>query len=820
MLDFNSNVHQTYLLVGTLYESNRGAIPHRNLISPRKWKDHLTKEEITTINEAWSRFTYAESLLNENMLSGSRIERWENFLMVEDDNSGEGPKKTGIWGKIKSGIGKGLKWISRKVAGKRSLEKGGSLFGLGAKSRAQRAEWAKLEQDQKELIDILKAATSKDYPNNEDVEEFKSETAKSLNDAEAFIKTHEDPGVRAEMYKALKKWVTYLLDQKIGDHYKHFMENMSLAGALLLLEAEEEALGTKKGSSESIKGLESTLLPTILKILGGAGLAVTAGILAAYPEILNPTSVKAITTEDTSTIQKAIDAKLPPVVVKERFLNDIVPEYFNGLKAQGVELAGDPGNNPKDLVLFFKEIGSGDEAKGAAAFFKKVNIANPGGSANSNYFLERLMGGKSIDDAAFMPGARDLESSFDYEYGTVGANLGAAKGSFMERMGGAAGVPVSISGIIAKQLVNKAIKSVVTKMVAGGVLGAAGAATAAAVAGAVGVGGLLSGFAISRLREKSKKDSRAAFLNDLYDQIDQFEKKEEEAVPPPEPVPPEPPPEEDDGEKKGKEGDIEKKSGKPIKKMTTVNASGSYLSGVANKFLDSIGIKGQDKKYASQPAVAALDTLMKKKALLADSRIRLQNLLETAADIDVTINRVEKDSYKGNPKDHPLFNDVVASIKSQEKLLPPGTTPEKFAEDFMQYLINNDNVALPDVAEEKKIDTKKIVDAASKFVKDDKKAQAEIPRMIDGLKQAGKLNDSLSSNYGKDVSGMNLVDFTKGKSWAPKSISQRAAAVALFKAGAINESTLRTLLREISENFDSKLIAENNRLMKLAGLIK
>jgi hypothetical protein len=741
------------------------------------------------------------------MLTGSRVERWENFLMVEDDNDGEGPKKTGIWSKIKSGIGKGLKWISRKIAGKRSLEKGGSLFGLGAKSKAQREEWAKLEQDQKKLIDILKAATSKDYPNNEDVEEFKSETAKSLNDAEAFIKTHEDPGVRAEMYKALKKWVTYLLDQKIGDHYKHFMENMSLSGALLLLEAEEETLGTKKGSSESIKGLESTLLPIILKILGGAGLAVTAGILAAYPEILNPTSVKAITTEDTSAIQKAIDAKLPPVVVKERFLNDIVPEYFSGLKAQGIELAGNPENNPKDLVLFFKEMGSGDEAKGAAEFFKKVNIANPGGSANSNYFLERLMEGKSIDDAAFVPGARDLESSFDYEYGTVGANLGAVKGSFMERMGGAAGIPVSISGIIAKQLVSKAIKSVVTKMVAGGVLGAAGAATAAAVAGAVGIGGLLSGFAISRLREKSKKDSRAAFLNDLYDQIDQFEKKEEEETSPT----PIPPPE---------EGEIEKKSGKSVKKMTTVNTSGSYLSGVANKFLDSIGVKGQDKRYASQPAVAALDTLMKKKALLADSRIRLQKLLETAADIDITAKRVEKDSYKGNPKDHPLFNDVVASIKSQEKLLPSGITPEKFAEDFMQFLINNDNIALPDAEEEKKIDTKKIVAAASKFVKDDKKAQAEISGMIDSLKQAGKLNASLSSGYGKDVSGMNLTDFTKGKPWAPKSISQRAAAVALFKAGAINESTLRTLLREISENDNSKLIIENNHWMKLAGLIK
>jgi len=556
MLDLNSNVYQTYLLVGMLYESDHGTIPHRNLISPRKWEDHLTKEEITTINEAWSRFTYAESLLNENMLTDSRIERWENFLMVEDDENGEGPKKTGIWGKIKSGIGKGLKWISRKVAGKRSLEKGGSLFGLGKKSKAQQAEWAKLEQDQKELIDILKAATSKDYPNNRDVEEFKTQTMKAIGDAEAFIKTHEDPGVRAEMYKALKKWVSYLLDQKIGDHYKHFMENMSLAGALLLLEAEEEeALGTKKGSSESIKGLESKLLPTILKILGGAGLAVTAGILAAYPEILSPTSVKAITTEDTSTIQKAIDTKLPPVVVKERFLNDIVPEYFNGLKAQGVELAGDPGNNPKDLVLFFKEIGSGDEAKGAAEFFKKVNIANPGGSANSNYFLERLMGGKNINDAAFMPGARDLESSFDYEYGTVGANVGAAKGSFMERIGGAAGVPVSISGIIAKQLVNKAIKSVVTKMVAGGVLGAAGAATAAAVAGAVGVGGLLSGFAISRLREKSKKDSRAKFLDDLLGQIGDLEEKEKETAPTP---PPTPPPEDEEAQAGQEDKKVEK----------------------------------------------------------------------------------------------------------------------------------------------------------------------------------------------------------------------------------------------------------------------
>lgn len=816
------DIYYAHSLVNEIFDLNTNQIPHKNLISPRNWKDKLTHHEIKQINETWSKFVYSESFLSESVVSNtSRIDRWEQFIKLEDSRGNYDLTNEGIWDKVKSG----LKWVSRKVAGKRSLEKGGSLFGLGAKSKAQRAEWDKLQQDQKQLIDIVKAATSEDYPNNEDVEEFKAQTAKALSDAEAFIKTHEDSAVRAEMYKALKKWISYLLDQKIGDHYKHFMENMSLAGALLILEAEEEkkeeeALGTKKGSSESIKGLNSKVLPTVLKVLGGAGLAIAGGILAANPEIFSSTA-KAIVSDDVQTITKEVDKVVPPITVTERFADKFTPEFFSKLQVNGVQIVGDPGHNSKDFLSFVaKNYGNGDEAKGLTGYFNAVNMDTDKGR-NVSYILKRMNSGMNVQDAFKMPGSA---------------------GGVMERFGGAAGKPISIGGMVAKQLTTSVVKTTVTKMVGAGVLGAAGAATAAGVAAGVGLGGILSGFAISRLREKSKKDSRAAFLDDLLDKIGEVEQKEEETGPTPTPTPvppPEPPPEEDDDGRKEKEdeegggpgpgpspapepeeGETEKKSGKPVKKMTTVNASGSYLSGVANKFLDSIGVKDQDKRYASQPAVAALDTLMKKKALLADSRIRLQKLLETASDIDITAKRAEKDSYKGNPKDHPLFNDVVASIKSQEKLLHSGTTPEKFAEDFMQYLINNDNIALPDATEEKKIDTKKIVDAASKFVKDDEKAQAEIPGMIDSLKQAGKLNDSLSSSYGKDVSGMNLIDFTKGKSWAPKSISQRAAAVALFKAGAINESTLRTVLREISENSDSKLIAENNRWMKLAGLIK
>jgi len=821
------DIYHTHSLVNEIYDLDKSSIPFRNLISKRKWSNHLSTNEIDQINEVWSKFVYSESFLFESAASSTpRIRRWEQFIKLEDEKGNYSLTNEGIWDKIKSGagkvasaIGKGLKSVSRAVAGNRSLEKGGSLFGLGKKSKAQQAEYAKLEQDQKELLNILKAATSKDYPNNRDVEEFKAQTMKAIGDAEAFIKTHEDPGVRAEMYKSVKKWISYLLDQKIGDHYKHFMENMSLAGAMLILEAEEEkkeeeALGTKKGSSESIKGLNSKVLPTVLKVLGGAGLAVAAGILATHPEIFSSTA-QAIVTDDVQTITTEVDKVVGPIEIKERFATKFVPEFFDKLKAKGdIVLTGDPGHNSSDFLDFVaKNYGNGDQKKGLTTFFNSVNMATDKGR-NVDYILKRMAGGMDVQEAFKMPGS---------------------VGGAMERFGGAAGRPISIGGIVAKQLVNKVVKTTITRMVGAGVLGSAGLATAAAVAGAVGAGGLLSGFAISRLREKSKKDSRAAFLDDLMDKVGEIEQKEEETLPVP---PPEPPPEEDDDRDRGEDegeagpgpspepspgpggGEPEKEAGKPVKKMTTVNASGSYLSGVANKFLDSMGIKGQDKKFASQPVVAALNALMKKKALLADSRRRLQDvLLETAADIDITAKRVEKDSYKGNPKDHPLFNDVVAAVRGQEKLLPKGMTPEKFAEDFLQHLINNDNVALPDEKQEKAIDLNKVIDAASKLVKD-KAAVDEIPGMVEKLKQAGKLDDTLSSAYGKDVSGINLNDFTKGKDWAPRSIKQRDAAVALFKAGAINESTLKIVLNEISKKNNSSLIVEDVRWIKLAGLIK
>jgi len=537
------DIYHTRSLVNEIYDLDKSSIPFRNLISKRKWSNHLSTNEIDQINEVWSKFVYSESFLSESAASSTpRIRRWEQFIKLEDEKGNYSLTNEGIWDKIKSGagkvasaIGKGLKSVSRAVAGNRSLEKGGSLFGLGKKSKAQQAEYAKLEQDQKELLDILKAATSKDYPNNRDVEEFKTQTMKAIGDAEAFIKTHEDPGVRAEMYKSVKKWISYLLDQKIGDHYKHFMENMSLAGAMLILEAEEEkkeeeeALGMKKGSSESIKGLNSKVLPTVLKVLGGAGLAVAAGILATHPEIFSSTA-KAVVTDDVQTITTEVDKVVGPIEIKERFATKFVPEFIDGLKAKGdIVITGDPGHNSSDFLDFVaKNFGNGDKKAGLTAFFDSVKMDTAGGG-NVDYILKRMAGGMDVQEAFKMPGS---------------------VGGAMERFGVAAGQPISIGGIVAKQLVNKVVKTTITRMVGAGVLGSAGLATAAAVAGAVGAGGLLSGFAISRLREKSKKDSRAAFLDDLMDKVGEIEQKEEETSPVP---PPEPPPEEDDDRDRGED---------------------------------------------------------------------------------------------------------------------------------------------------------------------------------------------------------------------------------------------------------------------------
>ena len=70
-------------------------VQKRNLINSYTWKNILTLEEINTINDAWRRFQREDLLLSESPHNSSRLQRWERFLIAEDDASGD-KKKTGI----------------------------------------------------------------------------------------------------------------------------------------------------------------------------------------------------------------------------------------------------------------------------------------------------------------------------------------------------------------------------------------------------------------------------------------------------------------------------------------------------------------------------------------------------------------------------------------------------------------------------------------------------------------------------------------------------------------------------------------------------
>ena len=489
------------------------------------------------MNEAYSKFTKLESLLSESYSRHGveRIQAWNKFILFEDRAT---PNKGYL---LREFLGAAAKWIHKKIGGKSRLYKGGSFMGLGSKSREQQAEYGSMKETQKELMDVIEKSVSADYPNNDDVKQFEKETQAVLDNADKFIK-NSPVEIRADMYKTLKKWVVYQLDQKVSSYYQDHMESKRYrlprldeaekkegepAGKDGGKESEKKKASSALDDSETVKQLQSTVLPKFLKFLAGAGALVTAGTLAAHPEILKPTTYQAIQSGDTAKVASEVDKVVPPseMTLTKRFGHDLNNEYFEGLKAQGkLDIPGDPSKNPKDLLKFYSEVGNGDPVKGASSWFSQVKIDNPG-SKNAAYVVDRLKSGKSIEDAFAMPGS---------------------KGGFMERMGGAAGVPVAVKvgSWVAKTLVvSKVSTGLTTLLASGGILSApAWAPFAAATGAAVAVGGLLSSWLIKSRRDRSLTKSRLAFLNGLKDKIDELEKTPSTEPPPAEPPPGEPAP--------------------------------------------------------------------------------------------------------------------------------------------------------------------------------------------------------------------------------------------------------------------------------------
>ena len=526
--------YRSYFVLNRLHESS--AMEKRisvEFVSPSEWRGVLTPARANRLNEAFSRFLVLESLMSESYdpTRNERYAAWREFLKLEVKNNPnahglleDAAAKPSFKERVKSGFGKAAKFVgdilkapSRAIAGTRSISR------MGKVGKQREEEFKELSE--KDLIKNLNAAVSKDFPNNRKLEDFQADVVKVTSTADDYMKgLGEDKEALAGAYEIFNKWLSYQLDQKMGDHYKHFMENFNYK-LPMLLEAEEKpeekpeekkgdekkggGLAGKKGESESLKGLKSNVLPAVLGVLGTIGGFAASYILSANPDLFNPEMVKAIESENVEMIQKQIEAapSVGDVNISAISARESIAQYATGLK-------GPEPKSAKDFLSIFSAKGNGDPYAGAKSLFGEIDIKNPGAS-NSDYVVKRLTQGMDPKKAFFSTGAHNNE---------------------LERFGGMANRVKKISGAslaraAARQLIMKPVKTKVITMVAGA--GAkTGLASAAAGLGSAAVAGILSALAVKALRVKGLKSSRAQVLNDLYREIGTYTEPEAAPVQP------------------------------------------------------------------------------------------------------------------------------------------------------------------------------------------------------------------------------------------------------------------------------------------------
>ena len=516
-----------FALINALYASemnkSRGGKP---LLDEAKWRKILTKEEISSLNKAYTKFSLAEPMLVlESNSRSSRQDLWEQFLFEEDksaedkssaDQKNKGEKKSGFLGKAWEKVKKGTK----AVLGAGGLTKKKSMSSMFNKAD-RAAEYEELVSGPaSEVIKILNDETfqkSKEYPNMKSNEEFQKLTLDAFGKVDQYIQSQKDEALKAVLLKSVRKWVSWVLDEKLGDYFKHFEESAARLEDLIV-EAEENKdektgdkpaekkdrkykLSSEKGESETLKGLKSNIAPAVAAALGTAGAVLAGAIFSSKPELGEPESIETITQGDPKEVEELVDKTFGDIKITDWTAQGSVEQAAQQMFGKKLETS-------QDFVDFFKTIdpsGGGDASAGARAFYKAADIADQNGKTlNTDYVLDRLS--KMDPKKAFnMPG--------------VGP---------MERMGGRAGIPKLIKNFAVKTLTKKkivnAIKTVVT---AGGAVTSlgAGAATAVGVGLAAAATGLLSAIGLKLLRNKSLKKSRAAWLDALDVGIKQEEEK-------------------------------------------------------------------------------------------------------------------------------------------------------------------------------------------------------------------------------------------------------------------------------------------------------
>jgi DNA-binding ferritin-like protein (Dps family) len=613
----------SHLLVSNLYESfGKSSVARRaRLINREKWNLSIPLSDINRINEAYRKFIFSESLLliSEQSNTVPRARLFEQFLQLEDLQNSLNSKVIKrplleLWDDIKKGAKKALRWAKGET---RKTHRGGSFLGMGSKSKAQEKQFERLKAEQGNLMAILEKETTKinsDYPNNESYTEFVDSTLKALQAASDFIgENGKTPDERAAMFKALKQWISYLMDQKVSDKYKRVtgakegevvadkkdaLKKKKAAGSEeiphlnsaneifsryeeLIFEAAAEdgdSLATKKNESEEWKELNNKTIPAILNVLGKAGIAVgavtgLAQFIAAHWALIAGWLFQEPPTEEE---YKRLTKTTEDVTLGgegHQYMHDQVGKY----------LKFDPASTSREefVDMLTKQYGSLEKGVDKMLDVSKVDTS----TSNNHDFLMKVL----TDQEHAGDSVKDIMD--------IGKTA-SGQHSWLESMKNGPGKAGTWTAarVVWKLITDKRIREGAIAVIPAAIANLAAIPVAAAAGLAVtGVLSLVAGKWVKRSRENAMKSSRIQYLNDLFDDVETMEKGEDAGpIPTPPPVPPQPvplppPPEPEPEEENCSPEEMKKKLLDALKKT-------KYKSDMHEKIADGIVAALKDKE--------------------------------------------------------------------------------------------------------------------------------------------------------------------------------------------------------------------------------
>tara|TARA_R110000851_G_scaffold67137_3_gene151382 strand:+ start:2167 stop:4506 length:2340 start_codon:yes stop_codon:yes gene_type:complete len=480
------------------------------------------------IVESWREYLQAEEVEPTVWLQMVK----ENYeAILKEDPLNEELLTEGVWSKIKYYAGK-----------MGSMEKGGKVFG-GRKKRIAAAEEklsAAIEQAATKGFGDFRTQLEKDFPefpNMEEAVDFQSalynigeiydsiDAAVAKYDAQgAEVKGGLDPSSANAFVSALRQYVEHLLDFKLADSYKHFTESeekeqdrvdeapppvggVARVGAAPRRpktggpatagwapedpNAPKDSKYTKRAAdgeavdSETIKGLESNILPLLLGLTGLAGVAI--GLLLKTPWALEAfKSVQGI--KDSGSVTKtAMQTNKAFKAVQ----TTIAPKSGEGFTQMFGRIAGGnpatfgPDSPPTEMFSAMSKLG--------------IDPKNP----------------KELFELGCDPAAYNAAVSGNA--GTIGEMFPASNQNLWLDKG-------TEAVATAQEEVTTQIAKTTTKTLGGGAgaVAAGQLAAASTLATTLGIGLIAAGAAVKLIRMKGLKSSRAQMLQDLSKELQPF----------------------------------------------------------------------------------------------------------------------------------------------------------------------------------------------------------------------------------------------------------------------------------------------------------